>query len=61
MLILVPFMLLFLMLGLLWVLAAGVLIATYIVRAPLVLEKMLDHGEDHYCPCFLGLKQHNAA
>jgi cell division protein FtsX len=60
MLILVPFMLLFLMLGLLWVLAAGVLLATYIVRAPLVLEKMLDHGEDHGA-CFLGLKQHNAA
>jgi hypothetical protein len=53
-------MLLFLMLGLLWVLAAGMLIATYIVRAPLILEKMLDHGEDH-CACFLGLKQHNAA
>ena len=60
MLIFVAFMLLFVMLGLLWVLAAGVLVAAYLVRAPRVLEKMLDHGEEH-CACFLGLKQHRAA
>lgn len=60
MLIFVPFMLLFVMLGLLWVGAAALLVAAYIIRAPRALERMLDHGEEH-CACFLGLKQHNTA
>lgn len=44
--VLVPFLLLFVMLGLLWVVAAGLLVGTLIVHAPRVLEKMLDHKGD---------------
>jgi hypothetical protein len=58
--ILVPFLLLFVMLGLLWVVAAGLLVGTLIVHAPRVLEKMLDHKGDT-CACYLGLKHHHGA
>ncbi len=55
--VLVPFLVLFVMLALLWVVAAAVLIGTLIVRAPRALEKMLDHRE-HNCACYFGMK-HN--
>jgi hypothetical protein len=58
MLILAPFLILFVVLGLLWVVAAGLLIGTFVVHAPAAWEKMLDHGEKN-CACYLGLKRHN--
>jgi hypothetical protein len=58
--ILVPFLLLFVMLGLLWVVAAGLLVGTLAKQAPRVLEKMLDHKGDN-CACFLGMKHHHDA
>jgi hypothetical protein len=60
MLVFVPFLLLFITLGLLWVVAAGLLVAHFVLRAPSAMEKMLDHGEQN-CACYLGLKRHNAA
>jgi hypothetical protein len=60
MLVFVPFLLLFIVLALVWIGAAGLLVAHFVLRAPRALEKTLDHGEEH-CACFLGLKHHNAA
>ena len=56
--ILVPFLLLFVMLALLWVIAAGLLVGTLIVNAPRVLERMLSHRGEN-CACYLGLKHHH--
>jgi len=58
--ILVPFLLLFVMLGLLWVVAAGLLVGTLAKQAPRILEKMLSHKGDN-CACFLGMKHHHDA
>ena len=58
--VLVPFMLLFVALALLWVVAAALLVGTLIVHAPRVLERMLDHKGDN-CACYLGLKHHHGA
>jgi hypothetical protein len=58
--ILVPFLLLFVALGLLWVVAAALLVGTLIVQAPRVLERVLDHRGDN-CACYLGLKPHHGA
>jgi hypothetical protein len=59
MLVLVPFLLLFVMLGLLWVIAAGLLVGNLITHAPRVL-RMLNHKGDH-CACYLGMKHHHGA
>lgn len=58
--VLVPFLLLFVMLGLLWVVAAGLLVGSLVINAPHVLEKMLDYKGDH-CACYLGMKHHHGA
>jgi len=58
--VLVPFLLLFVALALLWVIAAGLLVGTLIVRAPSVLDRVLDHKGDN-CACYLGLKHHHSA
>ena len=58
--VLIPFLLLFVMLGLLWVIAVAVLVGALIFRAPRALEKIFGHGEEH-CACYLGLKHHHSA
>jgi hypothetical protein len=56
--ILVPFMILFIVLGLLWVVAAGLLVGNLVSRAPRLLERVLEHKEEN-CACYLGLKHHH--
>ena len=58
MLILVPFLLLFVILGLFWLAGAGLFVGTLTARAPRFLDKIFDHGEKN-CACYLGLKHHD--
>ncbi len=53
--ILVFFMLLFIGLGLIWVVAAGLLLGTVISGIPGALDKMLDYKGEH-CVCHFPFK-----
>jgi hypothetical protein len=55
--VLVPVFILFLMLGLLWVIGGALFVGTVIAKVPHVLAKGLEHDEKN-CACYLGLKHH---
>lgn len=52
---LVFFMLLFVFLGLLWVVGAGLLVGTLVSRVPNVLDKILDYKGEN-CACHFPFK-----
>jgi hypothetical protein len=59
MLVLVPFFILFVMLGLLWFLGGALFVGTVLAKVPRVLGRALEHDEKN-CACYLGLKHHGA-
>jgi len=54
---LIVFMLLFLGLGLIWIVAAGLLAATALSRSPRVIDKILDYHGKH-CACSFPFHHH---
>ena len=55
---LIFFMLLFLCLGLIWVIAAGLLVGTLVSRIPNVLDRALDYKGPGYCACHFPFQHH---